>query len=201
VLAIIAGLISLFRPASPAYRILLLKITISFCVELAGAIMRIHKQQNIMIYNYYMFVDFGLLLLVAYTLQPNKTIQRTTIVGSLAFLVFWFYELYQKAVFFQKAYATESLVLIILFLVVLYHSIIGQHTKSRLLPTFWLCLSVLVFYGGTIAFLSMLNYCIDNLSNKELDLLSKIPIVLSNICYLCTTVCFLVLIRSKKGFG
>ncbi len=200
-LALVAGLTVFKKGVSPAYRVLWLQLFISCVVEYAGACMRLSGEVNTVIYDVFILADACLLLTVSGMLWPEKKITLAGKIGAGIMLLIWLAECYQKRFtdFYNISYTTETILLFIFFLHLLYRA--GLQSKARIvsLPEFWLTFSVLVSYGMLLFYFSMLKYATQNMSQKDNALLSDLPLIASNVGYFWLLICFIILfLQSRK---
>ncbi len=182
-LAFCAGLITL-RILNKGFRIVWLQVFIAFAVEITAYCLRKYGWYNVWMYNLYLPLDCGLLLLAAYYFHKARRVIYLS--GFAIFLTVWVYFLLKNDInyFQQVSYAIDSLLLLGFYLYVLYCKVIGYRGSVTTLPFFWLSLGILLFYGCNAPYFFMLDRLTLVCSREESNYVEAILKILSNIRYL-----------------
>gem|GEM_PF-6759027 len=130
-------------------------------VEIAGTIMTRRGHNNVMLYNLYWLVEFVLLVYIARSIIAKPPVWSAIAIP--AFLLLWASEFvlvwgrYQLVIY---SVMVGAFLLVGIYLALLWELVntwVGPLHRST---TFWLCLAVLLYFGGAAPVLGSVNYFI-----------------------------------------
>jgi len=138
------------------------------------------------VYNLYMPVEAGLLSWAAF--EYFKTNKRRFLiwVGYLIFLIAFVVEVSIKGIqiFSNHGYIAESALLLIIYLLLLYDYFTKQNTNWKSSPDVWISLGIVLYFGGVVPYLSLMQYLQSSHPKINLFLFYFIIEGLANVRYL-----------------
>jgi|GEM_PF-1243620 len=166
-----------------------------------SSINNLHIYNNTWVFNIYMLIEFILLSLAGRLLLGTKLFRIGIPVVIVLQTILWGVNIYVKG---MNQFASWSFICGSIIIVAIYIAILFQHslfTKQNILtqPVFWLCMSVILFFGCDVPYWGLHNY----LDSKNLSLDRKLFIInyiLNFVRYPLVAVSFLIcgLNASKK---
>lgn len=162
IIAIIAG-IYFFKFLSIPYRLIFYQVILAlFCESIAKHIAREYHSNNIWIFNWYLLFEMWLNGLAAKFLLRNKTLQKS-ILYTLGFLTaLWILNvgIEGMTVFANWCFIATSIVFVIIYIFVLFDKTLFAAQSIFLQPSFWLSMSIILFYGCDLPYFGLRNYLI-----------------------------------------
>ena len=155
---------ALFTDAPPALKMFARLCIITFAVELMGHLMK-DESENYWLYNFFHVFYYTYL---AYIFYQELSGERIKILIAVFIVVFFAFAIY-NTLFGQGLFALQTYTMVmggafifllagVYFWELLVHDR-GSLTRDRF---FWLSLSLIIYFGGTIPFLGMFNYLLEN---------------------------------------
>lgn len=199
IVALTTGLL-FFRYLSLPYRLVMLQVFLGMMAEVAGRyiVVRYHAH-NIWLFNYYWLVELWVVGLAGILLLSNIALRRAFVGLLLIPTALWIYCIYTGGNDMHPSPAITAIgtALVAIFITVLFHA--SFHTqKLATQPVFWLCLSVIIFFSGSIPFYSLFNYIYDT-DPELLKKLFNITLVLNHIRYPIVAYSFYLLGRQQMA--
>lgn len=145
------------------FRILLVLITLGMSADIFGNIYLHFHQNNIAIFNFYIFFELWLIGSIAIQLFNLPVHRRLIILGLILCSVIDGVCIWRMGLntFANWGYLCACILFTSVFLMAfirLYSS--NQVTQLTIQPKFWVCLSMVVYYGCNIPMFGILNYAI-----------------------------------------
>lgn len=117
------------------------------------------------------------------------TIRRQKIliwIGFAAFFSIYLTEVIIKGinVFSNHGYIAESILMLIIYLFILYSCFLEEYSHWKYSPNVWICLGIILYFGGSIPYLSLLSYLEKNASTTGTFLFHFIIEGLANLRYI-----------------
>lgn len=128
-------------------------------VEISGGILKRCGLPNMLLYNLYWPVEFGMLLALGGTVAPLP--RRWTIPLMFLFLLGWTWNvssLDPRRELVSLSVISGALMLAALYLFLLWYGAGRWTGRLRDVPAFWLCLAILLYYGPAGPLLGSINY-------------------------------------------
>lgn len=114
---------------------------------------------NLLLYNLYWPVEFGLLLFLGSTIAPEARWHIAALALPFAAIWTWYaLHLDLRAQLASVSIITGALMLAGLYLYLLWHVAGTRPGRLRDIPEFWLCLAVLTYYGSSGPLIGSINY-------------------------------------------
>jgi hypothetical protein len=155
---------ALFTDAPPALKMFSRLCIITFCVELIGHLTK-DETENYWLYNFFHFFYYTYLAHIFYNQLSSD---RIKIFIPIFFVAFFAFALY-NTLFGQGLYALQTYTMVIggsfIFLlagIYFWELIVSDGESITGDPFFWLSLGLIIYFGGTIPFLGMFNYLLEN---------------------------------------
>jgi hypothetical protein len=117
-------------------------------------------QDNQWVFNVSMPMEAGILTWAAYEYFKNTRGKIWIWIGYAAFLVVLITEISIKGIwiFSNHGCIAESALLLILYLLILYSHFTSQNSTWKRSPELWICLGIVLFYGGVVPYFSLMHY-------------------------------------------
>lgn len=149
------------------------------------------------VYNLSMPFETGLLTWAAYEYFKTNKRKFLILIGYAIFLAVFISELFIKGIrtFSNHGYIAESILLLILYLSLLY----TQFTKGspwKHTPKLWISLGIVLFFGGVVPYLSLMQYLQNTHPKLNSFLYYFIIDGLENVRYLLLAVGFWIVYRN-----
>jgi hypothetical protein len=198
-LALIMGMIA-YKNLRLFYRILfwqcvlnVLQYTTAYWVT--GAL---HIRNNHWVFNVYIVLECTLLLWAALLHFHNRLVARIAIIGYFLFICIFVWQMLEGGLFnfAHHAACMEGLLLVFVYLFLLY-KLFAVEVAGDTLPAKWLCIGIVTYFGCTIPYLSMLYYLQHISPRLNFTMHDSIIVGAENLRYLCTTVCFFLVMRKR----
>lgn len=200
---LIAFIVSVFvfRSLSVTYKLLAIHAILSFLVEFTGFIMRKNYINSQWLFNCYMISDCGLLLLAGYYFKLRLS-SLFLIIGFLIFLTVWSWNIYSSGMseFPIPAHIVNSILQVGTYLFILYQTTVIHKESLIQSPAFWICLGIILFFGCSIPFFSLLGFLAKN-AREILDRLSIVLKILIAVRYLLLSVGLLIYYKQSRIFA
>jgi hypothetical protein len=153
--------LTLWGGREPLQRLLLAWVLICSATEFLGFLITWLGHMNVAVFNVFILVEFVLLLRLAALWPQGRAARSPWLLGGFA--VCWAVEMWHIGARPQMTVYTfllATLVYVAFYLLLLW-AIVNEHRGplSRHAP-FWLCLSVLLFFGGVAPIFGSVNYFI-----------------------------------------
>lgn len=181
---------SRFRPAW----VLVLGVQLSAAMGVELTALLLTGTSNHWLYNFYMPIEFSALTAIAYLLWPDELPFRKWIPYSLLpFALAYGIHLSRGA----EHLATEALivggfVLLVVYVTLLVHDAATNETPFWRVPSSWICLSTIIYYGCAAPFMGVLNY-VNDLDEGMSSALYAINDGASIVRYFLVVVCVFLL--------
>lgn len=155
----LACAVPLWKGPGPLQKRLLVWVLAACATEFTGFVLAKLGQVNSALFNVYMLVEFVLLLRLVALWPQGRAARSPWLIGG--FTVFWAVEMWHigtRPQMVAYSFLLGTLVHVTLYLLLLW-AIVNEHRGplSQHAP-FWLCLSVLLFYGIAPPIFSSANY-------------------------------------------
>lgn len=153
--------LTLWGGREPLQRLLLAWVLISSTTEFIGIATGLVGIVNVAVFNVFILVEFVLLLRLVSLWPRGRAARSPWLLGG--FGVIWTVEMWHigaRPQFVIYAFLLATLVYVAFYLLLLW-DMVNEHRGplSRHAP-FWLCLSVLLFFGGAAPIIGSVNYFI-----------------------------------------
>lgn len=135
-------------------------LVVLFFIAFATNIIALWLHPNTWLFNLYIPVDFGCVLLAATAFLPSRARRYLPICGGL-YLASWLLCICTSGIhaFANWAFLTGCLLLTLIYLIVLFQSSLSDAIPGRR-NIYLLCFGILLYYAGSIPLFGMLNYLI-----------------------------------------
>ncbi len=134
-------------------------VVLSFVVEVLGGLILLTGYNNILLYDLFWPVEFILLMVIARELGHLKARLLSVII--VLFLVLWgidFWNAWGQDRFVTYSFIAGAFLLAGLYLFLLWKVVNTWPGRLLAATPFWLCLAVVVYYGGAAPLLGSMNY-------------------------------------------
>lgn len=177
------------------YKLIYLQVALVTLVEIAGYYIKKEASTNAWIFNLYLPLDCGILLLAAYGFLKERFKPAGFFIAYSIYSIIWTVGIANSSKSFAFAsMIADATILVVAYLMVLYYSAMSYHGNIMKLPIFWICLGIILYYGCAIPFFSMYQF-LTSLSKDDKHKMYFILQVLNNIRYIFTTLSFILLRR------
>ena len=99
-------------------------------------------------------------------------------------------------VFSTQGYIAESILMLIIYLFILYSCFIEEYSNWKYSPGVWICFGIILYFGGSIPYLSLLSYLENNASKTGSFLYHFIVEGLANLRYIMLAIGFWLIRRN-----
>lgn len=157
---IIVGMYYFFNLSLP-YRIFIFQAAGAIITETTGlAIVRSFHQSNLWVFNIFYLLEHWMLALAGFCFLRKIWASRIIIPLLLFITLVWVWGVYTSGIFvFYTSFGlAHHIILVLIYLAVLYYSIVFRRVKLRKHPQLWISLSVIIFYGCELPFQGMFTY-------------------------------------------
>lgn len=202
-IALLIGLI-FFNYLNKAFRLIAVHASIAFTVEFFAYFFLKRHTNNSWLYNLFLIIDWSLLFFASYLLLNKKRYLFLFTCGFILFIGVWFYNLISNkglGTFFETAYQANCILLLTAYFFVLYETAMNSKRPIFKLAKFWICVSIVLFYGCTIFYFSFNSVELKYLSKSENHILLVFLDILSSFRYLLTAYSFYLFYDNKKKFS
>lgn len=150
------------------------------------------QHHNHWIYNLYMPIETGLLTWGGYEYFKSTREKFLVWIGYFIFLGILISEIIIKGLFVlsNHGYIAEGILMVVLYLSVIYMQLTSQNNTWKRSPEFWISLGIVLYFGGDIPYLSLMDYLQQYYPKINLYLYRFINIGLSNLRYLFLAIAF-----------
>lgn len=186
-----------YNQLNTPYKLIVIQIFIAFIIELIGHILFLLNIQNVWLFNLYEIFEALILIFAAKKIfnHSNKYFYFLAIP-----IFFWFYSVFNNGFnyFTSVAYVSFSIAILIVYLNLLFKSVLTYRGDLIKLPSLWLAIGIILFFGCNIPYFSMINYLYKNLNaeaNKALQLILKI---LCDLRYILTAMSLIMASRQNQ---
>lgn len=194
--AFLVGLIC-FNYLPTAYKLIAIQLIAAFIFEFSGYILRKYGIGNVWLFNIYIFLEAILLIKASrnFYLFNNKLFLFLAIP-----IFFWFYSVFKNGFnyFTSIAYVSFSIAILIVYLNLLFKSVLTYRGDLVKLPTLWLAIGVILFFGCNIPYLSMLNYLCNNFNQEVNNTLHLILKTFCNLRYILMAISLIMASRQNQ---
>ena len=156
VLALVIGLM-FFRQLTPPFRLAMLQVFLGMMAEVTGRyiVVRYHAH-NLWLFNYYWLAELWVVGLAGILLLKNVRLRAAFTLLLLIPSLIWLVLIYRNGIDVHPSPALTAIAtaLVVIFITVLLQLSFNTE-KLAIQPVFWLCLSVLLFFGGYLPYYSM----------------------------------------------
>lgn len=172
-------------------------IFITILSYLAQLIPGMHKN-NQWVYNLAIPIETGLLCWGAYEYFKSYKAKFLVWIGFIIFFIVFIVDLIAVSplVLSTHGLVAEGIVLIVPYLLLIYRQFTTQNATWKHSPELWISLGIVLYFGGSLPYLSLFNYLQTYHPKVNLYLLSFIDIGLSNVRYLLLAVGFWLVRRN-----
>lgn len=179
------------------FKVIVLQIIIAFGVEFIGRILFSLNIRNVWLFNLYEIVEAGLLLFAA---KKIVNFDNRFLYLLLIPIFFWFYSVFKNGFnyFTSVAYVSFSIAILIVYLNLLFKSVLTYRGDLVKLPTLWLAIGVILFFGCNIPYLSMLNYLCNNFNQEVNNTLHLILKTFCNLRYILMAISLIMASRQNQ---
>lgn len=179
------------------FKVIVLQIIIAFGVEFIGRILFSLNIRNVWLFNLYEIVEAGLLLFAA---KKIVNFDNRFLYLLLIPIFFWFYSVFKNGFnyFTSVAYVSFSIAILIVYLNLLFKSVLTYRGDLVKLPTLWLAIGVILFFGCNIPYLSMLNYLCNNFNQEVNNTLHLILKTFCNLRYILMAISLIMTSRQNQ---
>lgn len=194
-LVIVMGLFT-YRKLPGFYRVLFFQTLIFLMFDLYATTF----PYNTLVYNIAILIEIGLLFLSVHLYFNSPTSRWIVLATYLTYLLLWCLDLYVygKSELARHAYIFAGLSLTAMFATILFHHFNHRKSHSGSASLVVLCLSIFIFFAGTVPYLSMMYYiqALDPKFNKTLfQYMMLLPAV---IRYFLVALAFFLFDRSSN---
>ena len=188
-----------YQYLSRAYRVVLLLALIALVSEVAGQYIRHNlHEHNVWLFNLYMPLEPLFLGVVSIDLVGSRFYKKLVYCFIILNFIIWGIELYRNSL---DSFASFSMICGCFLLVGIYTYtlfFISMHNNSTLIkiPSFWLCLSVILYFGCDIPYMGMFRYW--PTYKTAIIKFSNINQLLNFIRYPLVAICFIMAGNQKR---
>jgi len=205
---IITSIIGIFhyRRLPQAYKLILYQVLLALTCELLAKYLIIKhssRYNNLWIFNIYLLGEFWLNGLAGRILINNKTIKKVVLFLLVALTILWSINIYMEGMvsFANWCFIAASIIQIAIYFVVLFDAALFKSQSIFVQPTFWLSISVLLFFGCDLPYFGLRNYLIGHKLNGIEHKLHTINTILSLIRYPLIAISFVLCSYSDNKRG
>jgi hypothetical protein len=190
-----------FRSLPQPYRLVFFLTVLAAITEVCGHyISHTLGKPNLWLFNFYIIVETWVLGLVAISFIRDKLLRQIFFALLVIFSGVWLFFVIKNSIY---AFANIPLVLGAIMMVVMYVTALVTNmlfTDKQIYkqPLFWLCLSVMLYFGCVVPVVALFNYLVEKMPVLGRKL-GMIIIVLTIVRYPLVAVSYLLLGREKAG--
>lgn len=185
--------IGCFKQLNVGYKLIGLHAVIAFFIEAEAQFLRLHHLPNQWLYNWFIPIDCLLLLLASYYLN-NKMNKQYLALGFLLFILVWLTNLLLRQPFAVSALIVDGMLLTIVYMLVLYQNTMSHKGPLVFMPSLWLCIGIIIFYGCSIPFFTAFSL----LKLQPGNLILNVFMLLIAIRYLLTALSLLMYVYQNR---
>lgn len=154
-LVIIIGIFT-YRKLPGFYRVLFFQTLIFLLFDLYASTF----PDNAPVYNIAILIEIGLLFLSVHLYFNSPTSRWIVLAAYTTYVLLWCIDLYVygKLALARHAYIFAGLSLTAMFATILFHHFNHRNSPSGSVSLVVLCLSIFIFFAGTVPYLSMMYY-------------------------------------------
>jgi len=197
IIAIITGLL-FWKYLSRPFRLVLILTVLGFICEISGyVITKFFHKHNAWIFNIYMPLEPLLLGIASIDFVRGPNYKKVVWPFLLINFAIWIFELYHDSIYIFASFSMicGCFLLVCLYISVLFKAIIFNNKILIKEPLFWLCLSIILYFGCDIPYMGVLRYWPRYKSSVHLTNINQI---LNFIRYPLVAVSFILAARQKK---
>lgn len=186
--------IAVLRSASAPYKLVTIQLLLILFVEAVGLTEIVFNKYYL--YNSYLLSELFITSLTAYFLLKKTLIKKATYITLPLLLISWSSEvfLHQCKNFATITFLLSSVLFLGMFIVILYHYGTTQLLPAKQ-PAFWVCISMIVYYGCNIPIFSFIDYLIVNHHGNPEVLYTVINNSVSILRYMLLAVAFFLILK------
>jgi hypothetical protein len=159
IIPLFLGFIS-FRYMNYHYRMYFFQLLAYILIYVIGWEAPLIKNSNQWLYNLSMPIETGLLCWAAYIYFSDYKRKYLVWAGFAVFMLIYTFDVLIKgiSVFFNYGYITESALLVMIYLLVLYSHFVKQSLNWKTSPEIWISIGIVLYFGGVVPYLSLMKY-------------------------------------------
>lgn len=199
IIALTFGVVN-FRNLTIPYRVIFSQVLLALFCEVLGYYLSFGAKHNIWLYNLYWLVgELWLMTVPGIILLRRAVLRRFLFFITIITTLIWIVKIYQHGLSKFSPFILLSIYLttLLIYFIVLFHIALSTEEKLVKLPAFWLCLSVIIYFGCNIPYYGLYNY-LESKEPKLLNQLFDITLVLNFIRYPLVAVSFYLMGRQHK---
>ncbi|HTB31892.1 MAG TPA: hypothetical protein VK808_07695 [Bacteroidia bacterium] len=152
---------------------------------------------NQWVYNLYMPIETGILVWAGFEYFKNSGKRFLIYVGYLIFLTIFISEICVKGIMIlsNHGYVAEGILLLVIYLLLLYSQFTKSNNAWKRSPEIWISLGIVLYFGGSIPYLTLMNYLQESHSAINQFLFYFIIDGLANVRYLLLGLGFWLIYR------
>ncbi len=159
-----------FRYMNLLYRIFFYQLLAYILIYILTFVVNLVQQShNLAINNQWVFnlsmpLEAGFLTWAGYEYFKGLKGKIWIWIGYLVFLSVFISELTIKGVmvFSNHGYIAESILLLVLYLLIMYSHFTKHNSNWLRTPELWICFGIVLYFGGVVPYLSLINYLRDS---------------------------------------
>ncbi|HTA82402.1 MAG TPA: hypothetical protein VK783_05710 [Bacteroidia bacterium] len=187
-IALLAGIYT-FKYMNLLYRIFFFQsLSYLLILLLSYAVQSIPRMQhrNEWLFNSYMPIETGLLTWCGYEFFRHRKEKIVIWIGYAIFLILLLCELFIKGIweFSNHGYIAESFLIVMVYLGIIYFLLTNQNKTWKHSPELWIALGLILYFGCTLPYLSLLKYLEVSYPKANIYLFRLITVGLANLRYL-----------------
>lgn len=162
--SILLGIIN-WKRLDMALKVLVIQLATALITQVTGWVYHIYYTNNTFIYNIYIVLDLWLIGLIALCLIQDRR-YRTILVGaqvictSIIAICIWKMGI---TVLANWGYLSSSILFTMTYLFLIVRMLFSADATSLTKrPHFWMCVGILIYYGGNVPLFGFFNYMIKN---------------------------------------
>lgn len=192
-----------YKFLSDAYRLILYQVIVALlCESFARYLVVSHpyRYNNLWVFNLYLLCEMWLDGMAGRLLIRNNIIKQAVFYTLLGLTVLWGVNIYlvSMASFANWCFVATSIVFIIIYFIVLFDTALFNAKSILIQPAFWLCLSIILFYGCDLPYFGLRNYLIKHQMRSTELKLYVINSILNFIRYPLVAVSFIFCRNTNK---
>jgi hypothetical protein len=193
------GFIS-WRRLSLPFRLVICEMVFNLIWEHFVRYMGIIYGTNVVFQNFYPLIEGGFLMIIAMRLSKAVSFRRFIIIGSIVCLAHWVITIAINGINIRVDLVFLSVFLLIcaVYFSLIFRRIFEQPMYITKDPVFWLCLSVIAFYGGSFPVFSYFNYLVYKHGNVASEVYSIIIFFLNYLRYILLMITFSFFLKAGK---
>lgn len=184
------------------YKLVLFHVLLTSIIEIYGWYLgAIRGQHNVWLFNIFWLVgELWIMGTAGILLLKGKKIKQSLAILIFLATAFWGINIYQFGIsaFTPSVLLSIYVVVLLIYFIVLFQSVLLSNEKIMRLPELWLCLSVILYFGCNIPYYGLFNY-LNAQDPKLLSSLFNITLILNLVRYPMVAVSFFLL--GKQGIA